>query len=382
MSLNLLSKSEFEKKKNTTNSRLGQVVATLMTPRFGAAAAGAPVGAGSGSCNVPHVDLGELSAVGELLALPEWRSSLVRLFGVTLGLDQESAPHLQLPTSAFLSLSLLFNIALEECSTDADYANALALLHYSGKIYNLPGIESMEQMQAIAAAAAAAATASSSPFAAASIAKPAATKPSAAPLEREYLRLVLRRQALWQQTDFWLVAYRIDIQTKLDNPSLPSTPHSYSGGPSSASAPDASDKSVSAAVQQSPSVGAGSSTSMLHLDNNNDPRAIESLSSESRESTVFELLAGLIYLHLSLGAAAEAVRGVVAHTATHFNLSAEKQHTLHTLVANIARSTQASVQSAATYTPHTNTRPLQHPRPQGSHTPNSHTLQYPTDDED
>ena len=240
------------------------------------------------------------------------------IFHEDLNLERDNAPHRQLPTSSFLSLSLLFNIALEECGTDRDYMNALALLHVSGKLYNLPGVENVEP------------TAGNGP--------PAAGTPKAG-VEREYLRSVLKRQQLWKSAEFWSVAYRVDIQHKLDNPSACNTPSSST----------------------------------------NTPTSFVPQQKEDRESTIFELVAGLIYLQLSLGVAEDLVRQSVTECCVEFNLSVEKRAILKVLVTNILKTTTGTSAYDANYTPIvTQRRNGPGASPAGT---SSLTLQYPAQDE-
>jgi hypothetical protein len=187
--------------------------------------------------------------------------------------------------------------------------------------------------------------------------------------EREYLRLVLRRQPLWKVESFWQFYYNADIQHKLDNPSLPSTPLSCSRGV------------VAQSTAQSPTDSA--------VGDRGAPVPSAAEVQAHRDEVVFELACGCIYLQLSLGAGVESVRRVVAATASTFQLRDDKQRTLQQLVDNIARSTQASTAAAETYTPQPrNQRPLGLLHAQGSrsqhtpHTPNSHTLQFPANDDD
>lgn len=330
MSLNLLSKSAFEKQKSSADSRLGRVVSALMAPRPTAPSADhrmSNYSKGSAAMAAAHVDLGELSAVGELLALAEWRAALVSLFGTELGLSAEAAPHRRLPTAAFLSLSLLFNIALEECATDGDYTNALDLLHLSGKIYNLPGADSDEPT-----------------------ASPTTGQPRP---EREYLRAALRRQPLWRDDQFWRVAYCTDIQHRLQQSSLPSSP----SGSSEAAAATFASGGLSSATAAAASA--------------------ESSRVDAYESLVFELVLGLIHLQLSLGVPTDAVRSAVQHAGAHFGLREERRFTLHQLVANISK--VMAIEPAAHMHAHSHANTSRHHTPLNN---NSHTLQYPSADRD
>ena len=171
----LISKSEMELRKAPKDRRLAQLLDAIFSRHMTREAT---------------IDVGELSAVGELMALKEWRAMLVDLLGRLYGGYEESGRRdvrdrdRMMDSEAFSSLLLLFNVALEECTAEADYVNAYTLLLFAEKYFTARSNNSL----------------SPNPYSTSS-----ATSPHHS--DRVYLLHSLKSQRLWHVLPLWTFAY-------------------------------------------------------------------------------------------------------------------------------------------------------------------------------
>ena len=178
----LVSKSEMELRKAPKDRRLPQLLDVIFSRHV------APRDA--------TIDVGELSAVGELMALKEWRAMMVDLLGRLYGGYEESSRRdgrdrdRMMDSEAFSSLLLLFNVALEECTAEADYVNAYTLLLFAEKYFT-------------------ARSNSLSP-------NPYSNSSSHSPhhSDRVYLLHSLKSQRLWHVLPLWTFAYAADVHQR------------------------------------------------------------------------------------------------------------------------------------------------------------------------
>ena len=196
-STNLISKSELELRKPEGHRRLPQLLAAIFRRHGGGVV----------------IDVGELSAVGELLALREWRAMLVDLIGRLhggyegmlggggaggwrdVGRERERC----MEAEGFSALLLLFNVALEECAVENDFANAYSLLLMAERVYTSSLQQPQQQQQASAAAA--------QPF--------PPPPPTPHHNDRVYLLHSLASQALWHSVpEMWTFAYQADVHRR------------------------------------------------------------------------------------------------------------------------------------------------------------------------
>lgn len=112
-------------------------------------------------------DVGELSAVAELLKFETWRSYLVRYF------KEKDVHEARCSPDSFKGLQLLFNIAIEEAYYDKDYTNAKFLLMISGKIFQQLNDEINE--------------------------------------DRDYLCHAIKQHSLWELEEFWNFSFGEEV---------------------------------------------------------------------------------------------------------------------------------------------------------------------------
>lgn len=227
------------------------------------------------------------------------------------GALDEGAKHIFLPTSSFLSLSLLFNIALEECALDQDYTPAIMLLHLSEKIYNLPGTESVyvsSNNNTSSSISISSQHTNNPPSRVGSTSFPPLSSTSS-PLDREYLRAVLKRQKIFRDAVFWREMFRQEIKQRVEDVERER------------------EKNMQAHESMNPSPLSSSSSSSSSYNS----------SREDRESFVFELLCGLLQLQLSLSVPQDLVSGVVSAFSQDYGLHIEKRATLAKLIISVAQ---------------------------------------------
>ena len=182
-STNLISKSELELRKPAKDRRLHQLLAAVFS---------------RGGVGGQVIDVGELSAVGELLALREWRAILVNLIGGSYGgYEPRRTPEGRdrdrgLEVEAFSALLLLFNVALEECAVECDYVHAYGLLQFAEKFYT------------------------SNPSASPRLGPQTFPAPPSSPhpADRIYLLPKLKKQPLWHLMPLWVFVYSAEVHRR------------------------------------------------------------------------------------------------------------------------------------------------------------------------
>ena len=181
----LISKSEMELRKAPKDRRLPQLLDLIFSRHMTREAT---------------VDVGELSAVGELLALKEWRAMMVDLIGRLYGGYEESSRRegrdrdRMMDTEAFSSLLLLFNVALEECTAEADYVNAYTLLLFAEKYFTTRTSSNS--------------TPSPNSY------QTSSSSVSPHHSDRVYLLHSLKSQRLWHVLPLWTFAYAADVHRR------------------------------------------------------------------------------------------------------------------------------------------------------------------------
>ena len=181
---NLISKSELELRKPAKDRRLNQLLSAVFSR-----------GGGVGG---QVIDVGELSAVGELLALRDWRAALVNLIGGSYGgYEPRRSPEgrdrdRRLEVEAFNATLLLFNVALEECAVESDFVHAYALLQFAEKLYTIQP--------------------TASPRLSPQTSPASSVMPH--PVDRVYLLPKLKRQPLWHVRSLWVFVYSAEVHRR------------------------------------------------------------------------------------------------------------------------------------------------------------------------
>ena len=187
----LISKSEMELRKAPKDRRLPQLLDIIFSRHM---------------TRESTIDVGELSAVGELLALKEWRAMMVDSLGRLYGGYEESNRRdgrdrdRMMDAEAFNSLLLLFNVALEECTAEADYVNAYTLLLFAEKYFTSRNGGSGSGSNVLSPGSHPTSSSSSSG--------------SPHHSDRVYLLHSLKSQRLWHVLPLWTFAYAADVHRR------------------------------------------------------------------------------------------------------------------------------------------------------------------------
>ena len=182
-SLSLISKSDYEKRKPIEQSRLYHVVEQLMSTSS-------------------SIDLGELSSVCELLSLYEWRNRLCDVYLQLYKLGLYTTEQRNVSTYSFNSISLLFNMTLDNCDSQHDYQHAHILLNIASKLYHTLIVTPTRVQRRLTND-----VVHDNELAINIGSEDETTNP-----EREYLIYTLKRQSLWSDTQFWLYCYNTEYQ--------------------------------------------------------------------------------------------------------------------------------------------------------------------------
>lgn len=154
-------KSLIEQSKDIEESRLHQLLRRILLVGIETGVAGEADA---------DADIGELSAVGELLKFEYWRSAFVAYF------VKNKIGETRCASTSFKAFTLLFNIAIEESYVENDYKNARALLDFSSKIYYVSEEHNPANVH-----------------------------------ERDYLCYALKSQQMWQEHNFWNYSFGSEV---------------------------------------------------------------------------------------------------------------------------------------------------------------------------